>query len=224
MAVSTDGVESHKKFCGELKLPYPLLSDEGAKVSALYGIVIKTPGGEQLSGRSVFLVDKKGIVRYADAKYDLKPADDHDALIKAVKALGGGKEDDTGKKKTSAAPFRQPRVDALAFGRITVDGKEHENDVIFDHGKVRERDKGPSKALKAQFGHTPLTVKEEIPWDCKRLLIGIGMDGQLPVLDEVKAEAKKRGVELILLKTEQAVKYLEKNAAEDLNVILHITC
>lgn len=219
--MSTDGVESHKKFCDSLKLPFPLLADEGARVSTLYGITIKTPAGESLSGRSVFLIDKQGVVRHADARYDLKTPDDHAVLIKAVQALGDGKEKE---KKTSSAPFRQPRIDALVFGRITVDGKQLEEDVIFEHGKVRERDKGPSRALKAQYGHTPLTVKEEIPWDCKRLLIGIGMDGQLPVLDEVKAEARKRGVELILMKTEEAVKYLEQNSGEDLNVILHITC
>ena len=38
-----------------------------------------------MSGRSVFLIDSEGVVRYADTKYELKPADDHDALIAAVK-------------------------------------------------------------------------------------------------------------------------------------------
>lgn len=217
LGVSIDPVDSHKKFCAELKLPFQLLSDEGGKVSKLYGIQVTSPTGEIRSGRSVFLLDREGVVRHLDEKYDLKTPEDHDALLKAVEALKGDK-----KKSARAA---QPGVSALAFGRITVDGKEHTEDVIFDRGAVRERDKKPSRALRDKYGHTPLTPREEIPWDCKTLLIGIGMSGQLPVLEELKDEAKKRGVKLILKKTPDAVEYLREHGdAEDMNVILHITC
>ena len=96
LGISTDAVDSHKKFCTELKLPFPLLADEGGKVSKLYGIAINA-GTTTLSGRSVFLVDKEGVLRHVDAKYELKPEADHDALLKAVKALkpgdGDGKKD-----------------------------------------------------------------------------------------------------------------------------------
>ena len=90
---------------------------------------------------------------------------------------------------------------------------------------MRERDKKPSRAERAKYGdHTPLTPKEEIPWECKTLLIGIGMSGQLPVVEELKAEAKKRGVKLILKRTPEAVEYLRDHYEEGMNVILHITC
>ena len=85
LGISTDSVASHKKFCDSLDLPFPLLADTEGKASALYGILIKRPSGALLSGRSVFLVDTKGIVRHADSSYKLKPPADHDALIKAVK-------------------------------------------------------------------------------------------------------------------------------------------
>jgi hypothetical protein len=260
LGVSTDPVESHKKFCEELKLPFSLLSDEGGKVSKLFGILLTTPKGDLLSGRSVFLLDKEGIVRHADAKYDLKPADDHDALLKAVKGLGGvpsekskgsdssdakgdgaraegakasGASDTSGAgagaghgaQAAGAKRIAPPKIEGLVFGRITVEGKEHTNDVIIDRGKVRERDKKPSRAERAKYGgHTPLTPKEEIPWECKTLLIGIGMSGRLPVVEELKAEAKKRGVKLILKKTPEAVEYLRDHYEEGMNAILHITC
>jgi len=101
LGISTDVVESHSKFCTELKLPFPLLADDARKVSKEYGILMEKPG---LSGRSVFLVDKEGIVRHADAQYDLKNDDDYNALVKEVKALGAkekpakGSEAEKGKK------------------------------------------------------------------------------------------------------------------------------
>lgn len=88
LGISNDPVESHKKFCDALKLPFPLLADEGGKASEAYGILVVRPDGQRLSGRSVFLLDREGIVRHADSKYDLNPAADHDALIQAVKAQG----------------------------------------------------------------------------------------------------------------------------------------
>jgi len=88
LGVSVDPVAFHKKFCDSLKLPFPLLSDEGGKVSKLYG-VLNTSDKGSMSARSVFLVNKDGTVKYADDKYDLKPADDHAALMKAVKEAGG---------------------------------------------------------------------------------------------------------------------------------------
>jgi hypothetical protein len=44
------------------------------------------------------------------------------------------------------------------------------------------------------FGHTPLSLKENIPWRCKQLVVGTGAYGRLPILDEVKREADERGV------------------------------
>ncbi|MBI4601644.1 MAG: hypothetical protein HY721_06750 [Planctomycetes bacterium] len=115
-------------------------------------------------------------------------------------------------------------MEGLRFGAITVDGKTFDTDVVIARGAVRERDKKPSRAERGKYGHTPLTPREDIPWDCKVLLIGIGMDGQLPVVDELKKEAEKRGVKLILLKTPEAVEHLKEHYTEDMNAILHVTC
>lgn len=110
------------------------------------------------------------------------------------------------------------------FGEITVNGEVITHDIVIDKGEVRKRKKGPSKELKSKYGHTPLTPQEKIPWDCKILVVGTGIHGSLPIVDEFKEEAKRRGVELIILKTKDAVEYLKHNSSKAPNAILHITC
>jgi hypothetical protein len=114
------------------------------------------------------------------------------------------------------------RIEAFSFGSIRIDGVSWDKDVVIDRGEVRKRRKGPSKAFRAQFGHTPLSVEEDIPWKCRRLVIGTG-DGALPVMETVKDEAKRRKVKLLVLPTAQAIVALQEHP-EDTNAILHLTC
>jgi hypothetical protein len=114
------------------------------------------------------------------------------------------------------------RFEAFSFGCIRIDGVTYEHDVVIDHGQVRKRKKKPSKKFRDQFGHTPLSLEEEIPWDCRRLVIGTGT-GALPVMDEVKREAQSRNVTLLILPTAKALKEL-KHHPRSTNAILHVTC
>src|SRR5499425_3161869 len=114
------------------------------------------------------------------------------------------------------------RFEDFTFGSIRIDGVTYEHDVVIDRGWVRKRKKKPSKKYRAEFGHTPLSVEEEIPWQCRRLVIGTGT-GALPVMAEVKREAKKRKFKLVILPTKAAIKELEKETAAT-NAILHVTC
>jgi hypothetical protein len=109
------------------------------------------------------------------------------------------------------------------FGRIKINGEKFSKDVVLDQGQIRKRRKKPSREFREQFGHTPVSVKEEIPWQCKRLVIGTGINGRLPVMDEVRLEAQRRGVELVICPTPEAVQVLKDNADET-NAILHVTC
>jgi peroxiredoxin Q/BCP len=61
IGISSDSVESHKKFLDEYLLPFSLLSDENSKVRKGYG---STKGFGFLPGRYTFIVDKAGMVRY----------------------------------------------------------------------------------------------------------------------------------------------------------------
>lgn len=116
------------------------------------------------------------------------------------------------------------RVDAYEFGRITIDGVEYEHDVVIAGGRILKRKKKPSKARQAEFGHTPLTAAEEIPWGARRLWIGTGAYGRLPVPDDFREEARRRGVELLLRTTPELVELLNESLPADANVILHVTC
>jgi hypothetical protein len=98
------------------------------------------------------------------------------------------------------------RIDQFAFGSIRIDGVVYEHDVVISRGRVRRRKKKASKPFRGDSGHTPLSVKEDIPWDCWRLVVGTGADGVLPVMDEVKAEAARREVALVTVPTREAIR------------------
>jgi len=110
----------------------------------------------------------------------------------------------------------------FSFGQIRIDGTEYGYDVVIDRGKVGKRKKKASKKFREAFGHTPLSLEENIPWKCRRLVVGTG-EGALPIMDEVKRDAKRRNVELLTVPTEQAIELLKQNLP-DTNAILHVTC
>ena len=114
------------------------------------------------------------------------------------------------------------RFERFSFGSIRIDGVDYDHDVVIDRAEVRKSKKKPSKKFREAFGHTPLSVEEDIPWKCRRLVIGTGT-GALPVMDEVKREAKRRHVELVILPTSQAIAELHAHP-DHANAVLHVTC
>ncbi len=115
------------------------------------------------------------------------------------------------------------RFEAFSFGSISIDGFTYEHDVVIDRGEVRKRKKKPSEKFRDAFGHTPLSIKEKIPWKkFSRLVIGTGT-GALPVMEEVKSEARHRKINLVILPTVEAIEELRENPRET-NAILHVTC
>ncbi len=112
----------------------------------------------------------------------------------------------------------------VKLGEIEVEGKRYTHDVMIDADKVRKRKKGPSKQFREEFGHTPLSAREEIPWGGKRLIVGTGAHGALPVMDEVLAEAKRRGIEVTAAPTLEVCQLLEEVKKGQAYAILHCTC
>jgi hypothetical protein len=111
----------------------------------------------------------------------------------------------------------------FSFGSIRIDGVLYEHDVVIDRGEVNKRKKKASKQFRETFGHTPLSIEEMVPWKCRRLVIGTGAHGAMPVMDEVRREAERRLVELVILPTLDAIELLEQKS-HDTNAILHVTC
>jgi hypothetical protein len=122
------------------------------------------------------------------------------------------------------AEHRAVKARLVKFGEIEVEGKRYTHDVVIDGGKVRKRKKGPSKQFRERFGHTPLSAEEEIPWGGKRLIVGTGAHGGLPVMDEVLAEAKRRGIEVIAAPTLKVCQLLEDVKKGQAYAVLHCTC
>jgi len=114
------------------------------------------------------------------------------------------------------------RFQKFSFGYIRIDGVTYEHDVVIDRGDVRKRKKKPSKKFREEFGHTPVSIEEKIPWQCRRLIIGTGT-GAMPVMDDVKSEAKRRKIALLVLPTTDAIEEL-KHHPDETNAILHVTC
>lgn len=115
------------------------------------------------------------------------------------------------------------RFENFSFGSIKIDGVTYEHDIVIELGEVRKRKKKHSKKYRDNFGHTPLSLEEDIPWKCNCLVIGTGRNGAMPVMDEVKKEAKRRKVELVILPTARATDKL-RTGLDNTNAILHLTC
>ncbi len=90
VGISVDSSYSLKAFAQTYNLQYPLLSDFNRKVMKLYG-VLQDPwvdlGYKGVAKRSVFLVDRRGILRYrwvTDVPSDEPP---YQEVMKAVQKL-----------------------------------------------------------------------------------------------------------------------------------------
>jgi hypothetical protein len=114
------------------------------------------------------------------------------------------------------------RFENFSFGSIRIDGTTYEHDVVIDRGHARKRKKKPSKQFRDAFGHTPISTEEAIPWKCRCLVIGTGT-GALPIMNEVKREARRRKIKSLILPTADAIAELRQKP-EETNAILHVTC
>ena len=112
----------------------------------------------------------------------------------------------------------------IAFGLIEIGGRRFEHDVVVEGVVVRRRKKGASKAYRGRYGHTPLSPHEAIPWSARRLIIGTGVSGQLPIMPELYEEAARRGVEIVAAPTEVACRLLQAADPRDVAAVLHVTC
>ena len=61
LGISAQSVESHEMFAGKQDLKFPLLADIDKAVAGLYG----TLGPLGFPRRSVFIIDRHGVIRYA---------------------------------------------------------------------------------------------------------------------------------------------------------------
>jgi hypothetical protein len=116
------------------------------------------------------------------------------------------------------------KAELVDFGVLELEGRRYTRDVVIDGGRISRRHKGRSKSLRERYGHTPLSLLEDIPWGGERLIVGTGDDGALPVDPAVEAEARRRGITIEALPTRDACRRLADLPVRDVYAILHVTC
>jgi peroxiredoxin len=87
--ISVDSLYSLKKFKEEQHLNFDLLSDFNKEVSIVYGSLYEQWGFGMrgVSKRSAFVIDKDGIVQYAEVLENAGLQPDFDAIQKSIAAL-----------------------------------------------------------------------------------------------------------------------------------------
>ena len=85
VGISTDSLESHRRFAASLGAPFKLLSDPSQRVARAYG-----SKGETNARRTVYVIDPSGTITYRDMRFGALDPKAYDALQKAVREARGG--------------------------------------------------------------------------------------------------------------------------------------
>jgi peroxiredoxin Q/BCP len=80
VGISTDSLETHRRFAESLDLPFMLLSDPDQAVSRRYG----ANGAGGLNRRAVFVVGKDGRIAFRDSQFSPLDPGEYNALRRAV--------------------------------------------------------------------------------------------------------------------------------------------
>ena len=82
VAVSNDDIDSHCRFGESLGgFSFPHLSDENLDVSRLYDVVNDRGNGCR---RSIFVIDREGIIRHADRAYQVNEETQAEKLLEIL--------------------------------------------------------------------------------------------------------------------------------------------
>ena len=84
LGISGDYVFSHHEWAKHHKLQFPLLSDHDHKVARAYDSYMEDYG---FNKRTIFLIDKEGIVRYVNLALKANEKKDYDALRAELEKL-----------------------------------------------------------------------------------------------------------------------------------------
>jgi glutaredoxin-dependent peroxiredoxin len=90
IAVSVDSVFTLKKFKEDQQLNFPLLSDFNKEMSTAYDCIYNgwILGMKGVSKRSAFVVDKNGVIRYAEVLESAGDLPNFDAVKATLKEIG----------------------------------------------------------------------------------------------------------------------------------------
>lgn len=110
-------------------------------------------------------------------------------------------------------------INHYSFGKIIVNGKTHENDiVIFADSTVQD--------WRAQVNHSIqlIDVMELMTGPVKKLIIGIGSNKGCSVTDDIVKYTASKNIELHILDTYEAVKLFNASSKDGLAACFHVNC
>lgn len=84
LGISGDYVFSHHEWAKFHKLQFPLLSDHDHKIARLYGSFYEGVGYNK---RTIFLIDKEGVVRYSNLEFKAGDINDYNKLREELAKL-----------------------------------------------------------------------------------------------------------------------------------------
>ena len=89
LGISTDTFFALKAWADQQRFGFPLLSDYNKEVIHAYGVVNPDMIGlKNIAKRSVFVIDKSGVVRYREVLDDARNEPDYAKLNEALASLG----------------------------------------------------------------------------------------------------------------------------------------
>jgi len=116
---------------------------------------------------------------------------------------------------------KAPRVEAYSFGEIVIDGRRYTSDVIIrPDGVLADWWRKEGHKLHMEDLDKALEVEPEV------LVVGTGYMGLMKVPDDLLAELRARGIEVVVETTREAWRTYNKLAGEGRRVVgaFHLTC
>ncbi|GMV99402.1 MAG: peroxiredoxin [Candidatus Hydrogenedentota bacterium] len=90
IAISIDPQEASDAFKAKFSMQFTVLGDTSGAIVKSYGVPVKQYGDNAIAQRSIFVVDKAGLVQYIDMEYNI--AEDEKPLLDAIGTLGEGEK------------------------------------------------------------------------------------------------------------------------------------
>jgi hypothetical protein len=112
----------------------------------------------------------------------------------------------------------------VKFGEIEVEGERYTHDVVIDGGKCGNGRRDLPRNSAEGLATRRFRSGKKFHGEASGSLSGPVSHGALPVMDEVLAEAKRRGIEVIAAPTSEVCQLLEEVKKGQAYAILHCTC
>jgi hypothetical protein len=118
------------------------------------------------------------------------------------------------------------RFDSTWFGGVSINGKRY-RDVLIVKGDIIDRENIIPGWFEGRSHHTIYKHELEklLEGDPEIIIIGNGQDGVLRVPADVEEAIKKKGIQLIVLETPEAIEEYNRLAEKKkVNALIHTTC